>query len=61
MLLDKQAQYRTTPCTNVYRVDARADRVAGRPPNQHAHHHKNEAAAPRTIAIIARFFGGVIE
>jgi hypothetical protein len=45
----------------VYRVDARADRVAGRPPNQHAHHHKNEAAAPRTIAIIARFFSRVID
>jgi torulene dioxygenase len=44
-----------------YRVDARADRVAGRPPNQHAHHYKNEAAAPRTIAIIARFFGRVMD
>jgi hypothetical protein len=44
-----------------YRVDARADRVAGRPPNQHAHHYKNEAAAPRTIAIIARFLAGVID
>jgi hypothetical protein len=55
--VDYGKYYRNVP----YRVDARADRVAGRPPNQHAHHHKNEAAAPRTIAIIARFFSRVID
>jgi hypothetical protein len=45
------------PENDVYRVRARADRIARRspcPPSQPSQH---EAAEPRTIAIIARFCG----